>query len=203
MMPPQDSAHAVGDVYAHALLDVANERGQTEEIAGQFADLAAYMDRDREFAGFLTALTLDDRLRRASLDRLFRGKMNDLLLNTLQVLNDRGRPDLVQIVYERFRLRLQEQRGEIEVTVRTAVPLSDELRETIRKFLGEQLGREVILIHHVDPALLGGLIVHVGDRRLDASLAQRLRKLHGQLLNRASAEVRGGRKYFDAADAQG
>jgi F-type H+-transporting ATPase subunit delta len=89
------------------------------------------------------------------------------------------------------------------VTVRTAVPLSDELRETIRKFLGEQLRREVILIHHVDAAVLGGLVVQVGDRRLDASLAQRLQKLHGQLLNRASAEVRGGRKYFDGTDAQG
>jgi F-type H+-transporting ATPase subunit delta len=196
---PRDSAQAIGDVYARALLDAANERSQTDEIAEQFADLAAYMDRDPEFAGFMTALTIDDDVRRASLDKLFRGKMNDLLLNTLQVLNDRGRPDIVRAVHERFRILLQEQRGQVEATVRTAVPLSGELRETIRRFLGERLRREVILTVHVDPALLGGLIVQVGDRRLDASLAQQLQKLHKQLLERAGAEIHSGRRFFAEA----
>lgn len=199
MSAPQDSSHAVGNVYAQALLEAANERGQTDELAAEFADLVALMDRDADFAGFMTTLMLSHEKRRASLDTLFRGKMNDLLLNTLQVLNRRGRPELVRAVYDRFCDQLRKQRNQVEVTVRTAVPLSDEMRETLQKFMSEQIGSEAILTTRMDPALLGGLVVQVGDHRVDTTIATRLRKLHQRLLDRASTEIHQGRKYFAEA----
>ena len=188
-------AMAIGDVYAEALLAAANESGQTDEVADQFADFIAYLDRDEEFAAFMTAPSVDDDVRRHCLDRLFRGKLNDLLLNLLHVLNDKGRSDVLRAVHDRFRLRLEEQRGQIEVQVVTATPLPDDLRRTVARELGERLGREAILIERVDRSLIGGMLVQVGDRRVDYSLAGRLDRLRTILVQRASREIFSGREY--------
>ncbi len=192
-----DQSLAIGDVYAEALLMAANEQGETDEVAAQFADLIAYMDRDPDFAAFLTVVTVDDDARRTTLEVLFRTRLNDLLLNALQVLNDRGRTDILRGMYERFRLRLEEQRNQIEVDVRTAVPLSEDIRENLRQGLSARLGKDVILVPRVDETLIGGIVVQIGDRRLDGSLSQHLRKMRRQFMDRASTEVFGGRQYVE------
>jgi F-type H+-transporting ATPase subunit delta len=185
----------LADVYAKALLEAAQEKGAVDEVAAALADLVAYMDRDPDFELFLTADSVDDDPRRASLEKLFRGRMSDLLLNLLQVLNNRGRTGLVRAIARRVQLRMEARRHEQEVTVRTAVPLADELREQIRRTVGEYIGRQPILIEQVDPGLIGGLVLQIGDERVDASVAARLRIMLKRLMERARAEVHAGERY--------
>lgn len=196
MPETQEDALAVGDVYAQALLEAANERQQTDEVAEQFEDLVRYLDGDADFERFLTSLAVDAERRGRVLDTLFQGRMNDLLLNALHVLNRRRRLDILRAVHTRFRLRLEEQRNQIEADVRSAVPLPGDLREELRQMLGRRIGREVILNERVDPSLIGGLVVQVGDRRLDMSLKQDLQRMHAQVLARGSREIHERREYF-------
>lgn len=186
----------VGDVYAQALLEAANEAGRTDEVAEQFDDLIRYMDQDGDFDRFMVASTVDDEVRRSTLERLFRGRMDDLLLNLLQVLNDRGRSELLRQVHERFRLRLEEQRQQVEVEVITAVPLGEEVLGRLTAMLSERIGRQAIAVPRVEESLIGGLVVQVGDRRLDASMARQLACIRERLLGRASAEIHQGRRYI-------
>ena len=72
-----DESMAIADVYAESLLLAARDKGQEEEVAEALADLAAYMDREPQFDAFMTAESVDDDPRRDSLEKLFRGKMND------------------------------------------------------------------------------------------------------------------------------
>lgn len=183
-----------GDVYAQALLEAANEAGRTGAVAEQFNDLIRYMDQDGDFDRFMTASTVNDEVRRSSLERLFRGRMEDLLLNLLQVLNDRGRSELLRPIHERFRLRLEEQRQQMEVEVITAVPLGDEALGRLTAMLSERIGRQAIAVPRVEESIIGGLVLQVGDRRLDASMARQLVRLRERLLGRASAEIHQGRQ---------
>jgi F-type H+-transporting ATPase subunit delta len=186
MAASQTDELVIGDIYADALLAAANEQGAADEVAEHFDELVAYLDRDPAFVRFLAAMTIDDDARRNSLEQLFRGRMHELLLNLLQVLNDNGRLALVRAVYQCFRPRLREQRGQVEVHVRTAAAMPEDLRRALTALLSEKLGRQAILNEQVDDALIGGLVVQVGDKRVDASMAGQLRRLRDTLLSRPS-----------------
>lgn len=199
MLPSQqftEDALLLADVYASALLETAEERGEFESVAAELADLIAYMDRDSEFAQFMTADTVDDEPRRESLEKLFRGRMADLVLNMLQVLNNRRRMGLLRAVARCVQLRVEARHHQREVTVRTAAPLTAALREQVRRVVGEHIGREALLIEQVDPELIGGLVLQIGDVQVDASVDSKLRTLFRRLMERATAEIHRGELYL-------
>ncbi len=194
-----EDALTLGDVYAEALLEAAEEKGELDNVAAELADLIALMDQDREFELFMTAASVDDEPRRASLEKLFRGRMSDSLLNLLQVLNNRGRMRLLRAVARRVQLRLEARRHEQEVTVQTAMPLTDAMREQIHQAIREHIGKEPLLIEEVNPALIGGLVLQIGDVQVDGSVMARLRRLRRRLAERATAEVHRGERYVAEA----
>ncbi len=187
----------VGDVYAAALLEAAEEKGEAEveDAAAGLADLVGYMGKDRDFELFMTADSVDDEPRRVSLEKLFRGRMSDLVLNLLQVLNNRGRMGLLRAVARCVQVRMEARHREREITVRTAAPLTDALRERIRRVVGEYVGRHALLIEQIDPELIGGIVLQIGDVRVDGSVAAKLRTVRKRLGERAIAEVHRGGGY--------
>ena len=120
MARKNDEAMALADVYAESLFLAAEEQGRGEAVAQEFADLIRYMDKNPEFDEFLIAASIDDDPRRESLEKLFRGRMNDLLLNLLQVLNNRGRCSLIRDVQRCLELRIEAKHRQQEVVVETA-----------------------------------------------------------------------------------
>jgi len=195
-MPAVDSeSMAVADVYAESLLAVACEQRQEDEVAAELADLVVYMDREAGFALFLTSRSIDDDTRRVSLEKLFRSKMNDLLLNLLQVLNRRGRCDLVRSVARCVEIRMQAKKRQQEVHVETATPLTGELRGKIKKDISERIGAEALLIEKVSPDLIGGVVIRAGDEQIDASVASCLRSMRERLVERGIEEIHSGRGY--------
>lgn len=186
---------ALADVYAQALLHAADEKQAAEEVASEFADLIAYMGRDTDFVQFLTAETVDDEPRRESLEKLFRGRMNELLLNLLQVLNDRGRLHLLRLIYRCVELRMEKRHHQQEVVIETAMPLTDELRQQLKVGIGEYMGKEALLIEHVQPELIGGVVIHIDDVQIDASVSSRLRTVRQRMSERAVHAIHGGKGY--------
>jgi F-type H+-transporting ATPase subunit delta len=85
---------------------------------------------------------------------------------------------------------LNESRNRVEVEVRTAAPLSNPLREAISTKLAAMLGREVVLNTKVDPELLGGVVVRVGDTLYDGSLSSKLLSMRTQAIERTAARFR-------------
>jgi F-type H+-transporting ATPase subunit delta len=83
----------------------------------------------------------------------------------------------------------------MDVHVRTAVPLTAPLREQLIQALAASTSRKPALIEHVDPAVIGGLVVEVEGRKIDASVASRLHHLSAALLARAAREIHSGRAY--------
>lgn len=191
---------ALADVYAEALLRAAEEQGQDEEVAAEFADLVRYMDTDPDFDAFLTAASVDDDPRRESLERLFRGRMSDLLLNLIQVMNNRERCDLIRATQRAVELRMEAKHQQKEVIVETAMSLTPELQESIKRTVGERIGKEVILIEELRPELIGGVVIHIGDMQIDASVASKLRRMHRNLNERATEEIQVGRGFIEQTE---
>lgn len=195
----EEGAVAIADVYAQSLYALADERGQADAIFEEFGDLIRYLDGDAVFASYLADARVDSDRRKAMLEKVFRGRMSDLLLDALQVLNDKDRLGILAVVYERFRVAHDDKRGSIDVHVTTALPLTDELRAKVSAAVRERTSKTARLIETTDPDILGGLIMRIGDTKIDSSIANHLRRMRDALKARASQEIHGGRAYFEGA----
>ncbi len=177
-------------VYARAILALAEEKGESETLLDELAELARLVEREPAFAEFLVSPLVDVEARGATLERLFRGRASDLLVDTLQVLNRKRRLGLLPAIVHVYRNELRERQGLVDVKVRTAAPLPEPLRDRLRAALGRFTGgKRPELAEAVEPSLLGGIVVEVDGKKLDASLAARLRDLGAALAQRASQEI--------------
>jgi len=190
-------SQAIADSYARTLLGLTEQAGTTGAVIEEFRQFAEFMQRDAAMQEFLTSTAIDPERRAAVLEKHFRGRMNDLLLSTLQVINRNGRCTLIPLIYEQYRLAVEVVHHEIDVRVTSAVPLNDALRERLSAAATKLVGKSAVLVETVDPAIIGGLIVRIGDGKLDSSVARRLQRLGALLHERSVHEIHSERAYSE------
>lgn len=187
----------VAAVWADAIVRLAAEAGREDELLDELAAMVALLEREPELEGLLTSPIVDDEAKRKLLERALRGRASELLVDALQVMRRKGRLDLLRAVALAYRAEWLRRRRRVEVEVTSAVPLSDELREALRRAAARRAGREPLLVERVDPGLLGGLVVRIDDEKFDGSVARELARLEETLLERASHELHAGKSYFE------
>jgi F-type H+-transporting ATPase subunit delta len=185
----------IGRLYAEAILHVAEEKGQAEELLEELNGLIEYLDGNPELDRFLASPMIEAEPREKVIEQAFRGKASDLLLDSLLVVNRKGRLSALRAIVAAYRAELRDLRGWVDVHVRTAVPLTPALRQRLEQTLATSTGRKPTLIEKVDPSVIGGLVVEVQGRKIDASVASRLHDLSAALLARASREIHSGKAY--------
>jgi len=185
----------VGRLYAEAILHVAEEQGQAEELLEELNGLVEYLDRNPEFERFLASPLIEEEPHAQVIEDAFRGKASDLLVDSLLVVNRKGRLSAVRAIAVAYRAALRDLRGWMDVHVRTAVPLTPELRNRLTEVLAASTGRTPTLIEKVDPSVIGGLVVQGAGRKIDASVASRLHDLSTALTSRAAREIHSGKAY--------
>jgi F-type H+-transporting ATPase subunit delta len=124
------------------------------------------------------------------LDSVFGRRMSSLTLNFIKVVAQHERLDCVRAIERAARKLFNVLRKRIEVLVETAAPISNQLQYTIAAKLKQTLGRDVVLATDVNPDLLGGLVVRVGDTVYDGSLAGRLKQMQAVTLDKTTATIR-------------
>jgi F-type H+-transporting ATPase subunit delta len=174
------------------MLELAAARGEADDLGEELRALAARVAEDAAFRAFLLTPLVDAGARAASLERIFRGRASDLLVDALQVLNRKGRIGLAPAVAAVYARALNALRRRVEVAVVSAVPLSAEQRAAVGAAVARRTGREAILEERVEPELIGGMVVRIDDRKADASVASTLEVLARALRERASREVQRG-----------
>jgi F-type H+-transporting ATPase subunit delta len=186
---------AVGRLYAEAMLGLAEERGQSDALLDELKELVEFLDQNPKVEHFLASQMVDEEGRARVLDDLLRGQASDLLLDSLQVINRKGRLGQLRAIAESYRIALRDLRGWVDVHVRTAVPLDEAQRTRLQDVLAASTGRKPTLFERIDPSLIGGIVVEVAGRKFDASVASRLHDLSEALLARASREIHSGTAY--------
>jgi len=129
---------------------------------------------------------------------VFGTRASELFVNFLLVLNKHERLDLIRPILAAFRELSDERAKRLRVKVRSAVPLAEDQQARLRNELQETFHREPLLETAVEPDLLGGMIVSVGDWVYDASVRSQLETLRKQLIERSSYEIQSGRNRFSS-----
>lgn len=184
---------AVGRVWARSLLQLASAEGREEEVLAELAAVAGAVTADENTVDFFASPLVDPESRRNALEGAFRGQLSELVVDTLQVMNRKGRLGLVTAVAEAYREELDAAAGRVEARVVSAVPLSESTRASLAAAASRWTGKAVRMREEVDPGILGGLILEVGDQKIDTSVANAVDSVRDDLLARTETEMRGER----------
>lgn len=192
---------AIASVYAKALHDLADQRGVSPQVLADLEEVEQVLDADERLEGVFQSPLIDAEERGRVLDRIFRGKAHDLVVDTLQVMNRKGRLGLVRALVEAFRQENDRREKRVEVQVTTAVPLTESLRSRLVETLEARGARRTVrLVETVDQTIIGGLIVQADDRKYDHSVARDLTHVGEALADRASREIQSGKSYVSESD---
>ena len=182
--------------YARSLLELANERGQGQEIGQEMAGLRQLLEENPSFGAYLSDPGVSSAERTGALERLFRGRASPLVMNFLGVVQNHGRLRMLAAIAEAYEDLLDKQLGNVEVDVTVAQRLGPDELEQVRQRVGQALGRNAVVHQYVDESIIGGLVIRVGDRLIDASVRYQLEAIRDQMLagraraTRAAASAR-------------
>jgi F-type H+-transporting ATPase subunit delta len=167
----------VASRYAKSLLDLALEKGILEQVYQDMVLFAKTVKDNRDFELFLTNPIINHGKKLAILKSLFTGKVSNLTLKFFLLVTEKNREAILASVSTEFIKQYNEYKGILIAHVTTAVPLTPELRAQLIQKLAQQTGKTIQLQENVDHALIGGLVVRIGDLQVDDSIKTNLRNL--------------------------
>jgi ATP synthase F1 delta subunit len=170
----------ISRVYGRSLFEVAQERDVVSEVREQLGQIVDAFSESRELQLFLASPQFSSTEKRDGLRRAIDGA-DPIVANLLDVMVENQRLSLLPEVRREFDSRYDDLHKVLPVRISTAIELDEETTARIGRQVGEGTGREVHLTTEVDPDLIGGIVLRVGNQILDASIRQRLENLRRQV----------------------
>jgi F-type H+-transporting ATPase subunit delta len=170
--------NAITTPYAEAFLQVVGADGSADAVVQDARTLLALWHESPELREAMASPVLEVSAKKAALTKLFEGQVSPALLNLLKLLADRQRIGYLDAVLERVLDLYREQNDIALATVTSAAALSDEQKQSLTEKVKAVAGTDKVEIDtQIDPSLIGGFVLKVGSRVIDASLSGQVRRL--------------------------
>jgi F-type H+-transporting ATPase subunit delta len=163
-------------VYGRALFEVAREHGKLDLIREQLGQLAEALKQDRQLSIFFFSPYFSTQEKAEALERVL-VDADSVLVNFLELLIEKHRMPVIFRIRESYERLWEEENRMLPVEVTSAIELDSATTDNLGRTIGERAGRRVTLAASVDPDILGGIVVRVGNSILDASIRTRLEQL--------------------------
>ena len=167
--------------YAEALFDLAGRSGQADRYADLIDAVAAAIQSTPKVNAVLMSPRIPKAEKARFLGAALKGAPRDFVL-WLQAVVKRGRQGILREIAAEYLRLVDRQENRVRASVTLAKEPDEKLRRTIEDQLSRQMDKQVIAAYLVDPEILGGAIIRVGDRVLDGSVRRRMTKLRRQLM---------------------
>ena len=170
----------ISRVYSEALFDVAKEKDELDEVQEQLGEFADAVDTDRDLQVFFFSPYFSSAEKRDGIAKAVDGG-NEELVNFLELLAEKHRMPALFRIRARFDELWDTENERLEVTVISAIELETSVVESIGAEIEKKTGKTIELTSRVDDSIIGGLVLQVGNRVLDASIRNRLDKLRREV----------------------
>ena len=172
--------------YARALLEVSLQDGDPDRVERELGEFAALLDEHPTLGRALFSPAVSPARKRAVVSGIVEqdGALSPIVVRLLRMLAERDRLALVPELLDVYRERLNDHRGIMMARITTATPLDDGRAAAFERALGQATGRQVRIERSVDPALVGGLVAHVGGVVYDGSVMRHLDRLRQEFGSR-------------------
>jgi F-type H+-transporting ATPase subunit delta len=190
-------AEHIADVYAKALLAATERAGQTAAVVAEFdAVITEVIDAFPKLEAVFDSILVLPEEKVTLIDRTLAGRVSPILVNFLKVVARHGRLDCLRAIHCQTHAAYDRLRRRIPVRLTTATPISAEMAAKIVADLRGKLDGEPIVEQTVDPSLIGGAVLRVGDMIYDGSIANQLQNLRQQMSDRSAHEIQSRRDRF-------
>lgn len=175
----------LAQVYGRSLFEVAREQGKLDELREQLSQFAQALQDNRDLAVFFFSPYFSTSEKQDGLGRMLDGADEHLLRFLNLLIENHRMPVIFRIRREYERLWEHENRL-LPVVLTSAVALDEQTTNDLAARIGERTGRKVTLTTNVEPGIIGGIVVQVGNSILDASIRNRLEHLRRQVASGAA-----------------
>jgi F-type H+-transporting ATPase subunit delta len=174
----------IAEVYSRALFEVAKERDALDDVHDQLGQFAAALDESHDLQVFFFSPYFSAQEKKDGIGKMIEGA-DENFVRFLELLAERHRMPAIFRIRRDFDQLYAEERKLLPVTITSAVELDDDTVKEIARKVEEQTGREVQLTRKVDPNVIGGLVMRVGNIVMDGSIRARLERLRKQVAKAA------------------
>lgn len=175
----------LGDVYAKALLGVAKNAEKMDMLVEELGQVVVVFNELPKFRAAMESPRIEQADKASMLDKAFKGKCSKKLLNFLKLIAQRGRFECLNSIHGSAVKAHDEMAGRVKATLTTASEVTGDIEKSIAKKLSKILGKEVNLECVVDPEVIGGMVVRVGDTVYDGSVANQLKQVRTKAVQKA------------------
>ena len=169
-------------IYAQALFDIASASGELGRVVDDLGAVREAVLRDRKLQAFFSSPRVSPDEKKRVLSEALEDRIHRATMGLLHVLIDKQRGALLDNIIAEFDKFRDIRAGRMHAHVSAVQPLAEDQREELRQRLESITGKTIVLHEKTDPALLGGMIVKLGDRVIDGSLKRRLARLRRDLI---------------------
>lgn len=166
--------------YAHALFDLAREKGELDRVKQELDVVVKTIEGLPELQEWFMTPAVNVERKKELVAEHFQG-FSDWTKNFLFLLLDRDRQELISLIAQEYNKLADDAMGIQEAVVTSALPLSEQEKEQLAAVFEERIGKKLRIVNVVDSDLLGGLIVQIGDRVYDGSLRTKLLRFRRKL----------------------
>jgi F-type H+-transporting ATPase subunit delta len=174
----------IAEVYARSLFEVAKEHDELDEVHEQLGEFADVLAENRQLQVFFFSPYFSSEEKKDNVPKVIEGG-NEHFVRFLQVLAEKHRLPVLFRIRREFDDLWRKEQHLLEVSVTSAVALDEETVKGIGQKIEEQTGQRVELSSAVDPELIGGIVIRVGNKILDASVRNRLERLRRSVASAA------------------
>lgn len=168
--------------YAKAILETAQEAGNATQVSEDMALIAKTIDENSELQSFIVSPDVKAEVKKSALEEVFAASQ-DTTKGLFRLLLENKRFPILEQIAIQFGILFDEVNNREEAVVTTAFPITPELEAKVLEKAKMISSKELILKNIVDPAIIGGFILRIGDKQLNASVAQSLTTLKRELSN--------------------
>ncbi len=177
-------AKLVSKVYGEALFEVAADHGNAIGLMNETAQLEKILEENPEFDKLMKHPGIPKQEKLSMVEQVFRGRVSDDLTEFLKIVVTKERYGSLKAIFAYFTELVRESEKMGTAYVETAVELTEEQRQAVRNRLLQTTSyRSFDVYYRVDPSLIGGMVIRVGDRVVDSSIRTKLEDMKKQLLN--------------------
>ena len=173
------SIEIVADKYGSAMFELAQEQNNLELMEEQLGYVVSVMAEQPELRSFLENPIVTEDAKIKLVGSIFESSIDKVALHFIYVMIKRGRHRYIAQAIAAF---IQKSRGILEATVTVAEPITADVEASVQAKLREVTGKDVILSVRQDSSIMGGIVIQVGDKRIDGSVSRRLEELEKSLL---------------------
>ena len=178
------SEFRIASRYAKALLQLAEEKKCLDEVMKDMTSFTSVCNENRDFVLLLKNPIVSSYKKLAIIKQVFEGKVNAITFGIFDILTRKSREMYLPEVAVAFQEQYHAVKGIVESSITTVTPLSASTRKAISAVVKDITKSDVVLTEKIDPSIIGGFVLKIGDKQIDDSVSAKLRELKLQLTDK-------------------